>query len=570
MTAGSEMSSEYDVVIIGTGLYGIQAARYYLEIHPEAKVMLLESDDVIGGTWSSKSYVDDHIYSGRSIRDRIMFQTTVNSITRFEQSEKEDDHHLGAMQWTVTCNTGSQIHTSKLIDATGMTSQPEIPTLPTIPGFKGKILHHKSFGQEENTLRSDPSVQNVCIIGGAKSAADVAYAFAKAPAAKKNIDWIIRESGNGPSAFFGAESVDPRYANSNEGFYNRYMAGFLPNYFGRWALWKWLLQWTFFGRRHVRKLWAGFDHGLRGVNNFRREGRAIGFANLEPDTPIFWQNDSSGVANRPDYLSTLATKVRIWRRDIALVTTDSIVLKPRPENWGKESALTIPVDALIYCTGWSPVSNILTPRQASELGLPVPCDDADPQVQKYWESLESAADPLVLSRFPILRHPPAYRKIEPKHTPYRLYQSMAPPSDIHSTHSIVFLGRLVVGNNFCTAEAQAIWAVAYLDGQIKHLPSQAQIEREVAETVAWDRRRYLNKGELGTWFYFDVVDYCDGLLEQLGLKSHRKGKGWFAELRDPFFAKDLKGLVEEYKGKYQSSRGWTVWKAFGMMKEKMA
>lgn len=34
------------------GLYGIQAARYYLDIHPEARLRVLESDDVVGGTWS--------------------------------------------------------------------------------------------------------------------------------------------------------------------------------------------------------------------------------------------------------------------------------------------------------------------------------------------------------------------------------------------------------------------------------------------------------------------------------------------------------------------------------------
>ena len=78
------------------------------------------------------------------------------------------------------------------------------------------------------------------------------------------------------------------------------------------------------------------------------------------------------------------------------------------------------------------------------------------------------------------------------------------------------------------------------------------MEREVAETVAWDRRRYLNKGELGSWFYYDVVDYCDGLLEQLGLDGHRRGKGWVADLMDPCFAKDLKGVGEEYRRKYET------------------
>ena len=42
-----------EVAVIGTGLYGIQAVRYYLDIHPNANVSLLEADDVIGGAWSS-------------------------------------------------------------------------------------------------------------------------------------------------------------------------------------------------------------------------------------------------------------------------------------------------------------------------------------------------------------------------------------------------------------------------------------------------------------------------------------------------------------------------------------
>ena len=265
---------------------------------------------------------------------------------------------------------------------------------------------------------------------------------------------------------------------------------------------------------------------------------------------IFWQNDSSGVANRPDFLSTLATKVQIYRQEISHLSKDSITLHPRPS--AEKEPLTIPIDVLVYCTGWSASSTIFPQDQAGALGLSVPLDAIDSQTQKHWQTLEKAADPAILSRFPTLRHPPDYRKIEPAQTPFRLYKAMAPPLDVHSTHSIVFLGKMVIGNNFFTAETQALWAVAYLDGRIRGLPSQAQIEKEIAETVAWDRRRYLNKGELGSWFYYDVVDYSDALLEQLGLDSHRRGKGWIADLMDPCFAKDLKGIVEEYRKKYKT------------------
>jgi len=101
-------------------------------------------------------------------------------------------------------------------------------------------------------------------------------------------------------------------------------------------------------------------------------------------------------------------------------------------------------------------------------------------MQYHWQTLEKAADPVVLSRFPTLRHPPDYRKIKPTQTPFRL----SFPIDTHSTHSIVFLEKMVVENNFWTSEVQALWAVAYLDGRIRSLPSQAQIEMEIAEIVA--------------------------------------------------------------------------------------
>ena len=266
------------------------------------------------------------------------------------------------------------------------------------------------------------------------------------------------------------------------------------------------------------------------------------------DTRIFWQNDSSGVSNHPDFLSTIAKNVHIYRQNVLHLSKDSIVLQPRIGGSSKEEKpLTIPVDVLVYCTGWSAGTTLVPPNEASKLGLSVPLEDADPQTQRRWQSLEKAADPVILSRFPALKHPPIYRKIEPKETPFRLYKSMVPAVD--NTRSVVFLGKMVVGNNFRVAEAQALWAVAYLDGSIQKLPSRTQMEKEIAETVAWDRRRYLNKGELGSWFYFDVVDYTDALFEQLELSSHRK-KSLMGNLMEPCFAADLKSMGDEYKRKH--------------------
>ncbi len=261
-----------------------------------------------------ESYIDDHVYAGRSIRDRILFNAAVDSVTRAAppqsppQPQQPQELQRPIHQWTLTYNTSHTMHSSKLIDATGLTSQPHIPHLPGSSDFLGKTLHHKTFGQEQQRLLlpeeggeqhdTSTSTRNICILGGAKSAADVAYAFAKASMAiestkkktKKTmkIHWIIRSSGNGPSAFFAAPPPSARYANSNEGFYNRFLASFLPSKFGtqRWGWVKWALQGTVPGRWYVGRLWDGFDRGLRGFLDYgREEGREMGFANLEYDTP---------------------------------------------------------------------------------------------------------------------------------------------------------------------------------------------------------------------------------------------------------------------------------------------
>ncbi|KAF2028177.1 hypothetical protein EK21DRAFT_18578, partial [Setomelanomma holmii] len=43
-----------DLLIIGAGIYGIQACRTYLTVHPTHNIVVLEADEAPSGVWSKR------------------------------------------------------------------------------------------------------------------------------------------------------------------------------------------------------------------------------------------------------------------------------------------------------------------------------------------------------------------------------------------------------------------------------------------------------------------------------------------------------------------------------------
>ena len=216
-----------------------------------------------------ESYIDSHKYGGRSLRDRIRFFTSVQQISRKDSL------------WHLSLDSNTAVVTGKLIDATGMTSLSYTPTLSGQTGFSGLRIHHKEFGQYEDLIFKNSSIQKVAVIGGAKSAADVAYACAKAG---KDVHWIIRPDGAGPAAFLSPEGSG-MYKNSDDAFYNRLVSTFLPSPFNEKTWLYRFLQQTNLGIRLLRIFWDGVDRKNRRIADYgRREGKAMRFGDLEPDT----------------------------------------------------------------------------------------------------------------------------------------------------------------------------------------------------------------------------------------------------------------------------------------------
>lgn len=248
----------------------------------------------------------------------------------------------------------------------------------------------------------------------------------------------------------------------------------------------------------------------------------------------FWCTGPLGLAQHDDFWDTIAQNVHIYRKDIRSMKPHAIVLYDGSE---------IPVDALLCGTGWKSNYPFFSQELARSLGLPHSPEEDSEQETKTWTSLLEAADRQVIAEFPQLEHPPPHRKPDVPTTTAKLYKGIAPLED----HSAAFLGHTDISNAFRAAEAQAIWTTAYLDGSIS-LPPLEQARQEVAYMNAFSKRRYPSHGETGDCLFFELVWYTDKLLEDVGLKSHRKG--WWSDLVEPCLAADFKDVKDEYRKKH--------------------
>ena len=499
-----------------------------------------------------ESYIESHVYAGTTLSSRIR---TKSRVMKLNKDPNDEQWHVHICE-----HTGKQheVTAPRIIDATGLTSSPNIPSIPGLDEFAGKKVHQMDVAQSD--ILANDKEHHVVVIGGAKSAADLAYASAKAG---KHVFWVIRKNGSGPASFASARGSGP-YKNSNESVYTRLTALFLASIFtdtsrsGRsfagcveWMLYRTSIGIAIFGwiwERITARAWkeAGYTTRQLSIANEtssdKNDPRGTGFHHLQPDTSIFWQNDSSGINQRPDFFSTIAEKVAVYRADIDRVKHNVVYL-------ADQHSTRLPADVILLATGWNTQNSFahIDEATASTLGLPIPKSSLTQDYTTIWAPLDSHASTRILARFPILTHPPPHHTTRTPLSPFRLYKSMLPIAD----PSIIFLGKVTLGNHFRAAEVQALWALAVFDGTLK-LPANELMRVDVAQTVEWCRRRYLGKGQAGNWFWFDMVGYTDELVGEIGLGGHRGGKGWcgMGEWVKPCLAGDLRGLVGEYRERY--------------------
>ncbi|ESZ97631.1 putative dimethylaniline monooxygenase [Sclerotinia borealis F-4128] len=559
---------EYDVVVIGAGPNGIVVARFYMDIHPTCRLAILEQDTVVGGVWSSarqyecfrsesglrmtgfsdnplklpedaekyhdtfeskyvtkylEEYVDNHVYNGQSLRDRIIFGYQVRSVEKIG----------GVWNLRGSASDAKIIRTSKLVVASGYNNIPHMPIFPNQNQFRMPIMHQKEFGKISKTaLGSDSPYTSVTVIGGGKSAADMVYDCVKAG---KKVNWIVRQTREGPAAFAGAQGRG-QYRNGTEMSATRFFAGLSPSCFTPTSWWTRAIHQSSIGNHLTTKIWKGADKTAADLANFdTREGALPGFGSLKPDTEIFWCNGPIGLIHHDDFWDTVAKNVHAYRSDVQTLEANVVVL---------EDGSKVHSDIVFCGTGWVHKYPFLTEKQVVEFGLPhLPKDDPEPEA-KMWASPLEIADQQVVAEFPKLGNPPDHFQKASASTPSRLYNGIAPLND----DSIVFVGHVVLSNAFRAAEAQAIWVTAYFDHNVK-LPSNEQAIKEVAYANAFSKRQYPAHGATGNYFHLDLVGYTDKLMADVGLTSHKQ-KGWLGNFMDPCIASDFKDMKDEYRQKY--------------------
>ncbi|TGO63002.1 hypothetical protein BCON_0016g00950 [Botryotinia convoluta] len=305
--------SEVDIVVIGSGLSGLVFARFYLDIHPEAELVIIEEDRCLGGVWSQRrsydnfwcqsgrrmsgfsdipltvpedaplyhdtfeakyvtnyleEYAQNHIYDGKTLFSRIHFYCkavktnkvhdkweVITEVTELPSYLKEKRPSQPPISYT--CR--------KLVVSTGRTSYPRMPSIDWESSMKF-VRHHKAFGElSQQPLPWASGVLFFAVLGGGKSAADMVYELVKKG---QNVKWIIRASGEGPALLFPAPGHG-RYKNSVESSATRLKALFSPSPFMPNTWWFSMIRTLLYGTR------IGINYMLQSIKNVDQYCRSI-------------------------------------------------------------------------------------------------------------------------------------------------------------------------------------------------------------------------------------------------------------------------------------------------------
>jgi dimethylaniline monooxygenase (N-oxide forming) len=154
-----------------------------------------------------------------NIYPRIRFGTCV--------SEARRDDEVGGWALKTTNSSGTEVlRCRKLVIATGPTSNPFIPRIPSAESHSYPIIHSSQLPQYSDSPSFMGTISRVTVVGGAKSSFDSVYAFMKEG---KHVDWVIRPDGSGPASIYPPTIFGIKTINIS---CTRLFSAFSPNLYG--------------------------------------------------------------------------------------------------------------------------------------------------------------------------------------------------------------------------------------------------------------------------------------------------------------------------------------------------
>lgn len=469
--------------------------------------------------------------------DKIQFHTKVDNVEALRSNSNSD---ITSWRLTVTGPGGGAqqqqqqrtLTTAKLILATGLTSTPNFPQYAGADTFGRPLFHAKDFCRRAGELEGVG--RPVVVVGGAKSAYDVAYALVQDGAT--TVDLVIRPRGHGP-VWIAPPFVTPLRKRIDTLFNIRALTWFSPCPWGHedgYGGVRRFLHGTWLGRLLVAGLWRAIQADVLGAIQYDAHPE---LAKLKPWNPLFWIGSGTSILNydTPFFDLVKAGRIRVHIDDIAHLEPGRVVLA--------SGAVLESVGGMVCSTGWQKESSIrFTGLDAAVgLGLPQAAVEADRL------KLNAQADHDVLAMFPALKDQPALR-FAPKEAadPLRYYRFMV-PSTLLQARNLAFAGMVSSVNTAMCATAQAAWIAAFLDGRLDRLADSPEAVRdEIMLHTQWGRWRFpCGYGASLPDFVFEGLPYVDLLMNDMGLETHRKPSFW-KEITEAYTPADMAGILDEW------------------------
>ncbi|KAL7942031.1 cofactor FMO1 FAD enzyme [Trichoderma barbatum] len=555
-------AEKVDVIVVGAGWNGLISAKTYLDFAPTTNLVIIDEQSSFGGVWATdklypglyaqikhglfeysfypmkhEGITDDGYVSGETIHNYLTdFAQDYDLIRRTRlRTRVTQVIRLPSGGWRLEIEDKAPIECEKLIYASGATSHPVVPAWPR-NNFNSPVIHSSEMGVHLEALGK---IKSATVIGGAKSAYDTVFFLLNAG---KKVNWIIRDDGSGPLAIMPPTLLGLR--NTMDVVTTRFMALMGMSIMSTDGAGHQFFQRTALGRGFVYVFWLIVNYIADRHSGYSKSDNARKLRPGPEGNGIFWANAGLGAASVPLFWKTFHRgDCTVHRTDIVSLENNNVVKLKNGDSFE--------TDYIVMCTGFDKSFQVFSEELQQELGfLPNPAEE------EKWAKLDADAAVTVDELLPYLKKNPfGEKRFEREltaggrkllHGPSRHYRRLIVPKlAAQGDRSITFPGFIHSIFTPTVSETQALWGTAFLLG-LHDVPSQEEMEQEVAEWNSWTGKRYVAQGRKHAYAIYDFLPYIDTLLGDLGVKAYRK-KGFFAGLFAPAYPSEYKGIQDEYR-----------------------